>query len=266
MNDPDSADPGAYADPGGFFSCTLPAGWGIARAGGGVTVLYLGARRGQAVTAQVAILSGRLPVEQRRLSTLDVVRANLPLIGEILAGRGIVVPQPPEPRAVTVAGTPGATAEGPAVTAAGERAHVWFGALVRDASHASVLAAVLDADRRDVLPEVEALFASMRVEVPARNLQLEQALVGRELSASIHPGDGGAIHYLYSFHPGNRVAHRSMLAMGSSGGFDAARPGTYEIFGNTLYLDVQDEGQKVGTVMVQDGQIAGIRFGDTFYR
>lgn len=255
----------ALRHPKGWFSAEMPASWSVWQSDGARMVLDTGLHRADGVDATALVALGWLEDSERGIALKDfLARHEMELANELQ--RGGVQMQRAEAR-VAVVGPDRARIEWPAVTGDGRALRVWLGVeLVGDDAYLGVLGVMVEPRAGEVVPELEHLFATLRVELPAADAAVEAALVGREFYLSTN-GSSAALHTVLGFGKGHRVQRTTMFSgtIGLDGvGSESEKVGRYRVLGDTVVVSLDDR-LELADVVVERGRIAGLRFGNRTY-
>ena len=261
-----------FEHPRGWFGFDMPEGWTVYQQNDTGMVLNPGFTAASTLDAMVGLMWGRLEPEDQNQPVAKVTARWLPRLRQMLAEQGLTIGDD-KPAIETFRGrdVPGTVVTMKGTSRNGSKVLVWCGGMVKRDSWIAVNGVVLQGKEDGYLPKLKRIFASLEPKPPEHNAALEQALVGRSFSSSQYGRvTNSASHATYAFSGGNQVSRRLMTNIAAEPGLpgasaDVERIGRYEVCGDVLYLYFET-GQEAGQVVVEGGQVQGIRIGSADYR
>jgi hypothetical protein len=259
-----------FQHPRGWYSFEMPRGWTLASQAEDYLVINPGLGPGDTLDSIVMVSHGRLEPEDRNSSVEQLFQKNQPEIGELFTQLQLRMRRPRTgPERVLVGDVPGAQQTWSGRTADGKAVVVWMAGLVKREYFLFVFGLALEDKQELYLPRVKRIFSSLRITPPERNPQLEAALVGRQI-ANNRTDSSGSTTYIYTFRADRSVHKLSMISFANTGGVGVSGGssediGRFEVIGDEVYLYF-GSGQSVGTVVLEGGRLAGVRFGASLYR
>jgi len=175
---------------------------------------------------------------------------------------GIQITKAGEPRELEIGGQPAAFFEWEGVQQQdGMGVTVWLGGLANGGRFFTVIAIVQKGRESAYLPKARRILVTARVSAPKPG---EVSLAGREVFHTSN-SSSGSFSTTYQFQPGGQVLKTSYFsAAGLGGGANTEDTGTYSVSGTTVSMQFQD-GPEQGTIVVENGQLVGVRFGNAVY-
>ena len=258
-----------YEHPKGYYTFDMPAGWGVLENDAETLLLNPGFKENDNLDAVVVISHGELEAAEQNLPIHELVdAAEVEILGGLRAQGINLEPAGAKARSVLLGAVPGAIQTWKGKNGAGQDLLVWFGGVTKREFYLSVLAIVVSGKEEIFLPKVKRVFSTLAPTPPERNLAAEKALAGRSFSHS-DSSPSGVFTVIFEFRPGNSVRKEMLFSGGLPGGgevgADAGDLGEYEVIGDVVYLRFKD-GQRTGTVLVQNGRITGLKFGESVYK
>jgi hypothetical protein len=257
----------SYAHPKGFFTCQAPAGWTVAKEMEDALLVNPGLGPKDTLEAIIFLTWGSLDEDERGVKPALLVDRAEPEFRSWMRQHEILLSKPEEKAVpVLVGDVPGATQVWTGKTSSGQAVRLWLGGIVKREYYLTVSVVLLDAKADRFLPGVKQVFASLEATPPEHNRVLEAALAGRSIQKGSSES-GGFFGSTYDFDADGSVK-KEMLMSGLSGAYDISGSteewGTYEVVGDILFMYFKD-GQDSGTVVVEDRQVVGVRFGESLY-
>jgi hypothetical protein len=252
----------------GWLTFGMPQGWGVQGEEPGTILFNPGYAQGGVLEAVVVGRYGDLDPSERGKSMADLLRNLGPAVQQELATEmGIQVSKSSEAREVTLNGQSGGCYDMEGVQSQdGTKVSVWLGGLVNGGRFFTVLAIVQQGKEAAYLPQAKRILASARVAAPKPGEQPAVSLAGHEFFRESTSGSG-SFSTTYEFYQGGQVKKTSYFSAAGLGGGGATTEdtGNYTQAGNRVSMQFKDS-QDQGTLEIQNGQLAGIRFGNALYR
>ena len=228
-----------WRHPRDFFTCELPYRWRVEAIDEWLMVVDPGLRGKDTLEAIVFVGwgeldggdGGRTPVSLMKKYEAQWLRD---LRKDGLKFRKAKTP----PRRVLVGDVPGAEQEWSGQTKKGQAIRLWAGSIVKRDAFLYVAALAVEGKEAQYFPRAKEMFLSVIPTPPERNRPMEQRLVGKMITNTANTSSGGT-GWKYQFHEGGAVD--SFWYLTGIIGLDLANTsqqewGTYEVFGDTLYL------------------------------
>lgn len=261
-----------WKHPRGWFTFEMPEGWSVAREAEEGILLNPGFGPQDSLDALIFLTYGRLDADEKNVPIDELLQKGEDEIRGQLEQQGIQVGRADgKPEKVSVGEVPGAIQTWSGRAQSGVDVEVWTGALVKRDYYLAVMAVLVGGKGDRFLPEIKRVFQTLRPTPPEPNPELAAALAGREFSHIETMRDSGAFTTIYELRAGGRVRKQMLVSgtLGGSGGTgiggSSDETGTWEVVGDEVFLYFAD-GQSSGQVVMEGGQIVGLRFGKLLYR
>ena len=229
-----------------------------------------GLREGDSLDALLMVTHGELDPDERNLAVEQLFQRNQSQLRAVFRELGLRMETPEVPVERVLAGeVPGAQQLWVGRTQDGKAVNVWVAAVVQREYFLVVLGLALEANAPQYMPGFKRVFSSLALTPPKRNPRLEGMLAGRRVSHNDTTSSGSS-SYFYTFGEGGTVRKEIIISFANTGGLDISggsteESGRYEVIGDEVYFFFSS-GQESGVVVLEGGELAGVRFGSTLYR
>ena len=258
--------PGAGAEfraPDGSFVTRAPLGWKVRTVQGGAQPLHIFEPEGGG-DERILVMASPAPSN----SMDDLIQQAAALVMQMFPG---LRPAGPPSRGQS-GGAASAEVSYRGILANGTQASAWHGLLVKDGFAFGVLGLAMTGTAQRTEEAARVLYRNMRPGNVPENTQLARAIVGRWTFVQGSQHGGGSqrtstyVSRQVTFFADGRFHYVGGVAVGTERGgasVDSQNTGTYRVYGNTLYAQIQGGGQAVYTLELVPG--GGLRINGELY-